>query len=429
MPMINVFVSHSFGGDPLAERITLRVFEGLRTAARNYDVKLDKVRLRPGSEWYPQLMSWIAECDVAVVFLNAAALESTWVRREVNILMWRRSLCPSLRVLPVLIGEVTAEQLRQSGFEELLPLQYDKVPYSAADRSYADRLVEEVLGQFAELPDVRHETDHMRCWIEDVARLLNTIHDQRALTATGRALGIREEDLPQIAAFAGGAEFLAHHMLAAATVAGLRDAVHEIARSMSGSPLTDLIALLTPTWIDAAAARRLLPPKGLASKRLVALNARETETAGQYVDRAMCRRIKFYRYQTAGGIPVGEDALDDFVTQCVEAVRRVLYLSARKKPQDFRPRKDYLHCLILDVHEVRPRLVERIVARVHDLFPWLVIVLLADASDPARTRLSPRLADLVILPALAEEDEDLGYQLTQELMDLPNRRHGQEVSA
>ncbi|WP_181387149.1 toll/interleukin-1 receptor domain-containing protein [Streptomyces sp. Act143] len=427
--MTNVFVSHSFGGDPLAEEITLRVFEGLRTATRNYDVKLDKARLRPGREWYPQLMQWIAECDVAVVFLNAAALESTWVRREVNVLMWRRSLCPSLRVLPVLIGEVTAEQVEKSGFEELLPVQYERVPYDPADGSYADRLVEEVLRQFAELPDVRHETDHMRCWIEDVARLLNTVHDTKALMDTGRALGIREEDLPQTAAFAGGGEFLAHHMLAAATPEEVRDAVHEVARSMGGSSLADLIALLTPVWVDAVAARRVLPPEGLVAKRLVALHARETKTAGQYVDRAMCRRIRFYRYEMAGGLPAGEDLLDDAVEQCVEAVRRLLYLPPRKQARDFRPRKDYLHCLILDIYRIRPRLVHRIVTRVHELFPWLLIVLVADESDPAHLRLSPPLADLVILPALTEEDEDLGYQFTHELRDLPRQRNGQEVSA
>ncbi|WP_405729628.1 toll/interleukin-1 receptor domain-containing protein [Streptomyces sp. NBC_00028] len=427
--MINVFISHSFGADPLARQITMRVFKGLSTAERNYEVNLDKERLHPGKEWYPQLMLWIAECDVAIVFLNAAALTSPWVRREVNILMWRRALCPSLRVLPVLIGDVSADDLVKNDFEELLPLQYETIPYDAADGSYADGIVERVLGHFAKLPDVQHETDHMRCWIEDVARRLNTVDEPRALIATGRALGIREEDLLQLGAFAGGGELLAHHMLATATLEGLRAAVHEIARSMTDSTLTRLIPLITPTWIDAAVARRLIPPKGLVSKHLVALNARETLTAGQYVDRAMCRRTESYQYRTAGGIPMGEDALDDFMRQCEEAVRQMVNARPKKDPRAFRPRKDYLHCLILDVHEVRPRLIERIVARLHELFPWLLIVLLTDESDPVRAQRSPRLADLVVLPDLSEDDEDLGYQLTYDLMDLPHRLNGREVIA
>ncbi|NUO45550.1 MAG: toll/interleukin-1 receptor domain-containing protein [Streptomyces sp.] len=426
--MINVFVSHSAKRDPLALRVAQRVLTGLKAEAR-YEVRLDMDALQAGREWCLQLMRWIAECDVAIVLLNASALKSTWVRREVNILMWRRALCPSLRVLPVVVGGVTAGQLEDEGFEDLLPLQVAKLPYDADDDTYAERLADAVLGEFAALPDIQHPTDHMRRWIEDVVKRLNTVHDPKALLATGRALGIEEQDLQQIGALAGGGEFLAHHMLSTATAARLREAVYEIAQSMSMDELRKLITLLTPTWIDAEAARRLLPPDGLASKHLVALNARDTGTAGQYVDRAMCRQIMYYRYRAAGGIPTGEDAYDDLVAQCVEAVRQVHHYPAWRDIAKFRPRDGFLHCLILDVHEVRPRLVERVVARLHELFPWFLIVLLVDEHDPARARLASRLADLVVLPRLAEDSEDFGYQLTQELKDLPDRLNGLEVSA
>jgi len=426
--MINVFISHSAKRDPTALHVAQRILTGLK-AENRYEVRLDMDALQAGREWCLQLMRWIAECDVAIVLLNASALNSTWVRREVNILMWRRALCPSLRVLPVLIGGVTAGQLEDEGFEDLLPLQVAKLPYAADDDKYADRLADAVLGEFAELPDIQHATDHMRRWIEDVVKRLNTVHDPQALLATGRALGIEERDLQQIGALAGGGEFLAHHMLSTATAARLREAVYEIAQSMSSDELRKLITLLTPTWIDAEAARRLLPPDGLASKHLVALNARDTCTAGQYVDRAMCRQIMYYRYRAAGGIPTGEDAFDDLVGQCVEAVRQVLHYPAWHDVGKFRPRDGFLHCLILNVHEVRPRLVERVVARLHTLFPWLLILLLVDEHDPARARLSSRLADLVVLPRLTEADESHGYQLTQELKALPDELNGQEASA
>ncbi|MEV2210084.1 toll/interleukin-1 receptor domain-containing protein [Streptomyces sp. NPDC050997] len=425
--MIDVFISHSSRRDPLAGKVRKRVVGELKR--RNYRVKVDTYALRGGREWCLQLMRWIAECDVAVVLLNRAALDSSWVLREVNILMWRRSLCPSLRVLPVIVGDVTTDQLKEKGFSELLPLQSVRLPYETGDRMYPGRLAGEVLKEFAGLPDVRHDTDHMRRWIQDVATRLDTVDDPKALMATGRALGIEDADLHHLDVYAGAGEFLAHHMLATATAAGLRKGVYEIARSMGGDRLRELITLLTPTWIDADAARRLLPPNGLASKHLVALNARDPATAGQYVDRAMCRQLMYYSFQAAGGIPQGEDTVDDLVEQGVEAVRQVLCSPDWQDPRTFRPREDYLHCLVLDVHGLRPRLVERVVARLHDLFPWLLIVLLADECDPARARLSSQLADLVVLPELTQADEVFGHQLTKELKAVPDRLNGLEVSA
>ncbi|MFI6403999.1 toll/interleukin-1 receptor domain-containing protein [Streptomyces sp. NPDC050548] len=429
--MIDVFISHSSKGDRLAGAVRGRIVGGL--SAMNYRVKVDTQALRKGREWCLQLMRWMADCHAAVVLLNEAALESDWVRREVNILMWRRALWPSLRVLPVLIGNVTTDQLKKAGFGDILPLEFVRLPREDGenDAEYARRLSVAVLAEFADLPAVGLETDHMRNWIEDVAALLDTSDAPDTLRATGRALGIEEQDLHLLDAHVGAGQFLAHHLLATASVTRLREAVHEIARKrrLSRDDLASLITLLTPAWIDGEAARRLLPPDGLAVKRLVALNARGADTAGQYVDRAMCRQIMYYRFHTAGGIPMGEDALDDLAAQCVEAVRRVLVAPPWQDHRNFRPRENFLHCLILDVHRVRPGLVEELVTRLHQLFPWLLIVLLSDECDPSRARLAPRFKDLVVLPDLTEDEESLGYQLTHELRGLPDRLKGLEASA
>lgn len=429
--MIDVFISHSSKGDPLARTVRTCIVGGL--TAMNYRVKVDTKALKRGREWCLQLMRWMADCSAAVVLLNEAALSSHWVRREVNILMWRRALWPSLRVVPVLVGDVTTSRLKEAGFGDILPLECVRLPQEDAEdeEEYARKLAAAVLAEFADLPDVRVETDHMRHWIEDVAALLDMSDAPGALRATGRALGIEDQDLHLLDAHVGAGEFLAHHMLATAPATGLRRAVHEIARRrrLSSDDLAALITLLTPTWIDGDAARRLLPPAGLSAKRLVALNARGADTAGQYVDRAMCRQIMYYRFRTAGGVPVGEDALEELADDCVEAVRQVLHAPPWQDHRKFRPEPDFLHCLILNVRRERPQLVEQLVARLHELFPWLLIVLLCDECDPSRARLAPLLKDLVILPDLTEEEEVFGYRLTHELRGLPDRLNGLEVSA
>lgn len=63
----------------------------------------------------------------------------------------------------------------------------------------------------------------------------------------------------------------------------------------------------------------------------------------------------------------------------------------------------------------------------HDLFPWLLIILLTGDSVPdAATVGEWKVDDLVVLsPLLAEEAEFGGYQLTQDLRNLLNRLNGQ----
>ncbi|MGY4990707.1 toll/interleukin-1 receptor domain-containing protein [Streptomyces nigrescens] len=420
--MTRVFISHSSKGDPRAESVRKHVVEGLR--AKRYDVVVDTDALGPGRDWCPLLYQWLGECDAAVVLFNSAALDSAWVRREVSILMWRRALNPAFLVVPVLIGEVRSTHLREKGFTDVLPVEFARVP-PGEPTDEAQALSERVLHEFADLPDTRNDSDHLRDWISDIAAYLRQAGDPGALRRAADRLGIHADDLRHVESLVGSCTFLAHQMIGTAD-RRLVHALHALASSLSDDTLNRLVQQIIPTWINAESARLLLPPAA-PDRRTVALNARYPQTAQHYLDRAVCLRLDLYYLKSAGGIPLGEDAAEEFTEQCVDAVRDLLNFPPDVPVSRFRPRDDDAwQFLSIDVRGVRPALVAHVVRELHTLFPWLLLILLTGESLPDEETLrSWRVDDLVVVtPHLGEDEELLGHQLTRDLSDLPGRLHG-----
>src|ERR1700694_5611755 len=106
--MVTVFVSHSARGDALADSILNSVRDGLDE--KKYGVCVDMDILKPGQDWASVLYQRLAECHAAVILLSPKALSSTWVRREVNILLWRRALGAPVHIVPALFGGLQPEK-------------------------------------------------------------------------------------------------------------------------------------------------------------------------------------------------------------------------------------------------------------------------------------------------------------------------------
>ncbi|GLF95420.1 toll/interleukin-1 receptor domain-containing protein [Streptomyces yaizuensis] len=484
-----MFISHSAKRDPLTLAVLRRVTGGL--AERNFGVRVDMDALRPGEDWCATLYQWLAECDAAVVFFNEAALESFWVRREVNILLWRRALNPRFRVVPVLMGSMTSGRLRDAGFTDVLPVEFareapppapdpepEAAPYTetepetetetesnpepepepepasdtdpepdgpwdgavtadpggagepdcpaAVREAYVERLAGAVLGRFPTRPDLSAVADPMRGWIARIADQLQQTRSDRPLLAAARTLGIREDELPDVRADTGACLLLAHRMLGTVEGAVLKSALMELSAVLSSDQLDRLVTQLLPIWVNGESARHILPPPGGPPSRAVVLNASQQTTAGHFVDRAMCLQLDRYHVGSAGGMPMGEDAAGELTDECVDAVRALLHYPPGVPPERFRPREGVLHCLSVDVSALRPAVVERAVGEVRRRFPWLVVILLTGETVPdERTLRDWRIDGLVVVtPHLAEDEEILGYQLTEDLRELPRRLNG-----
>ena len=109
-----VFISH-VNGDSAGDAVWRKLSVGL--GKQGFDVLVDREMLKPGDEWRREMFSWISLCHAAVILISRKALEEPnkyWVARETTCLIYRRSLEPSLRIIPVLLEDVTFSDLEQS---------------------------------------------------------------------------------------------------------------------------------------------------------------------------------------------------------------------------------------------------------------------------------------------------------------------------
>lgn len=92
-------------------------------------------RLVPGSGWDREIRSWLGRCWGAVILFSPAAVESEYVRMEVEILMQRRFRLGGHQfpVVPVVVAHATPAQLATepwlpSGVAELDMFKWDEDP-------------------------------------------------------------------------------------------------------------------------------------------------------------------------------------------------------------------------------------------------------------------------------------------------------------
>lgn len=111
-----IFISHS-ARDETARRILFSLY---RRLGRQFEVLLDKERLRLNDFWRRELHTWMGLCHGAVVLLSKDAVKnSPWVKRESTILGFRREADENFVLIPVLLPPITHEDLTKGDFAPL----------------------------------------------------------------------------------------------------------------------------------------------------------------------------------------------------------------------------------------------------------------------------------------------------------------------
>lgn len=87
--------------------------------------KLDHLDLRSGERWRQTLGWWLSTCRTAVVLLSKEALESAWVRYELNVLAHREQTGRNVRLVLVHLGvsRRDVEQMPELGPCQLADIQ------------------------------------------------------------------------------------------------------------------------------------------------------------------------------------------------------------------------------------------------------------------------------------------------------------------
>jgi hypothetical protein len=396
---VRLFISHS-----ARTTAVKRVLETVQTIlSADHEVFVDK-QIDPGAAWRSVIYHQLATCDGAVVLLDRHALASRWVQREVDLLLWRQAFHERLTVVAVLLGSVSAGSVGRAGFEELDQSQF---LFAGRDGLDPDAIAERLSRRFVGLPTIHHT--RMEQWFADIALALEEIRHPERLRDAALALGVTAEEADRVL-HPGGSRFLAHQFLG--QTAGRRlKAVHALVNACDQDLLKRLVGLIRPTWVHASAARPLLAHRR-AGRMVAVLNARQSRTAVQYVQRATCvdRMVK---YEEVAGV-TGEPSAAELLAQGEKAVLRLLggdpelgHTFDDIREDIVRHGRPHARHLIINATVAPKPAVAEAVRQLIDRFPWLVVIVVIGKTAPSREELARwRLGEgRVLEPVLGDYDE------------------------
>lgn len=115
LPKPRIFISHS-AHEPETHNVLNELIKCLKP---DFDLLVDKERLKGGDDFREEIFTWINRAHGAVVLFSSSALASTWVRTEASILSWRRTLDKSFSLVPVLLSPVTRANVEAKEFSPM----------------------------------------------------------------------------------------------------------------------------------------------------------------------------------------------------------------------------------------------------------------------------------------------------------------------
>ena len=366
--MVKVFISHSTSSDPDMALLRDAIADGLRE--RNYEVLLDVRIQQPGFPWQLKLAKFLGECDAALVLVNQAALVSSWVRRETNILHWRKTLHPNMVLVTVLVGGVSAGQLRGSELRYLAADDAARVGQCTAEE--AARIVA-LFPRILQLLD-----DVVSAWLTNIGIQFREIRDPEVFARIARRLGIppeeHEELVPGLAPV-----LLAAQMLDTHDIEKLANAVFEAwMGGLDSDRAKKLATMVLPVWVDRDAARRIVQETDGSIRRVVILNVDSPLIGEQYLARAFCVDVTSYYIAKASAGPVGEDDPEaSLLDQCEQAVKWAIGLDHDQDlnhPEE--PRESGRFFLLLDAKRCDLGIVHRVVAQLHERISWMHVLVI-----------------------------------------------------
>ncbi|MFC7738754.1 toll/interleukin-1 receptor domain-containing protein [Roseomonas sp. GCM10028921] len=399
-----VFVSH-VNGDPDTDAVLNKICGALSGAG--LDVLVDTERLRPGALWRQEIYAWLGLCHGALLLLSRRAIDDPakyWVARETALLVWRRALDPSLRIVPLLLSGVRREELSSGRFADL---QLQEIQCVTAGEDLGET-VRRVLEGLRPVPGTR-------------IGVATTPLDQLAAQMAARLGGFGPDALHAAVGRLGldlgawrPAEDARRELAVALLCAQLEDAAGalEVLAGYGGpaarAELAEVAQVIGANWVDPEAARWLaLDGAGTGA----VLNATTQFAAECYVQRA-CGLPPASRWTVVPLTGVtGEEAEVELRAEVEAALERVLPL----KPDSFGPPPAVLRHRLLERRRRSGNptfLLARLppdpasfVATLRAAFPWASILLLGGELEEDETEALARYCR--ILRPLIEDGADL----------------------
>jgi hypothetical protein len=305
MASADIFVSHSSLDTQLTRDVCDRLGVG-STSDSGYRVLADVDNLEADNDWPRYLLEWMARCHAAVIMLTENAARSKWVLKEATILSARRALDSSFKLFIVKFPN-TETLLAEQGYGPLFLTMIQHVGANDPDSIVATvrrELGEPVLSDtpfdtlLGRLTDVLQSVKDNA--LARVSRKLNTIPPRLVITQSERTRQL---------------ETIARHLVCGdlGSYKGIAELIDELNES-GAEVVRNILRLVSPYWVEPAAAGQLPPLLVSSPRRAAAINgARVPDFTGPlYVRRAHGPSLRQQLIPIAGG---NHDQLVEHVTQ------------------------------------------------------------------------------------------------------------------
>lgn len=287
-----IFVSHSSKDNEL----TRQVCQALRGAGagetvcdplvdyeklQNYDVLVDVDELQAGKPWPKQLHEWMARCHAAVLLLTSNAVKSPWVLKEATILAWRLSLDNNFSFFIVRFDDVSNADMTAGGFDPLMLPEIQKL--TVGDAADIAAQVRKAVPPPTDTTPYKNLCDALEDLALDIKpHTLRRMAEQMGLGARQWQPGMDErQQYVQTIALGLLSENLGGYK-------SVNKLVNDLIPTTNPEIVKQILHIVAPHWVDAAAAGPLPSAATCEPRRAIAMNGVKVPdfTAEMYVRRA-----------------------------------------------------------------------------------------------------------------------------------------------
>ena len=279
-----LFISHSTNGLGLMDRSVLIREHLYSVLSKEWDVFLDKERIKPGDKWRPEIIENLWQAQAGIILFNKKATKSDWVTSEALILCFLKSMNPQFTLIPVLLD---GKKIDDTCFKRYEPFQLNAIQNIQDDRTFEpEDFVKEKIIPYLDPKKVG--STPMNEWVTSVTGILkNADINQLGCAAEKLGLDTKEKLSP-----------LPENQRKDRLSRSLAELMHYMAPSESVKAFVDLIkglnsganklgTFLKVKWVENEAAEILLYASHYPEKiGILAINTIQLKETEQYLNRA-----------------------------------------------------------------------------------------------------------------------------------------------
>jgi len=340
---------------------------------------LDKKNLEEGEGFDTLIFDALARCRAAVILIDRDALDSSYVLAEATILTFRRTVGDPLHLLPVLLGDVTDDDVNKSKLGRILRLD-SLLPLRPSSGTTDDTTVRPTADEISQSLDQnvtasdKADSPTQR-WIDNVSSYLAGASED-ALLRAAKAIGV-DPDVWLRLTTRRKPRALAAAFLSCGPQAVYR-ALQELVPQLEPHRVQRAVAHVRPLWVELDAAQAVMAANGpSAPDHVVGLPTRAIRLGVNLAERATMGDFQY----PVRSIPeiTGEDTINELVTRCDLSLRDELNLSHHDTPEQLTAQLDDLKgaFIVLRCDAVDPVTARAVMDGLRRIYRGIVIVALA----------------------------------------------------